>query len=174
MRTSLSALSYPSMSPSANSIISRARKYGYEDTIHIVQYLLKECSKARSEDERTEIVEKIFSVLNKNPMILVFEPEFRESVINKMNELEKHINNQHQALTKARFDEAILMMKKAIYLNVSNSVIRVKAIIHLNKVVNALDEYAVWNNRSRLTNQFTMLNSKLNEIKAHPCYKQSV
>lgn len=163
---------FPRVTP--NHMISRARKHGYEDTIHIVQYLLKECSKARSEDERTEIIEKIFSMLNKNPMILVFEPEFRESVINKMNELEKHINVQNQVLTKARFDEALVMMKKSIYLNVSNSVMRVKAINHLNKVVNTLDEYAVWNNRSRLSNQFNMLNIKLNEIKAHPCYKHSV
>ena len=163
------------MSPRANSsIITRARKYGYEDTIHIVQYLLKECSKAHSEDERTEIIEKIFSVLNKNPLILVFEPEFRASVINKMNELENHINVQNEALNKARFDEVILMMKKAIYLNVTNSVMRVKAINHLNKVVNTLDEYAVWNNRSRLSNQFNMLNTKLNEIKAHPCYYKQI
>lgn len=155
-----------------SSIMSRARKYGYEDTLHIMQYLLKECAKAPNGEERTQIIEKIFVVLNNNPLILVFEPEFRVSVINKMKELEQYIKNQNQTLSKARFNEAIVMMKKSIYLNISNSVLRIKAINYLNKVVNTLDEYAVWNSRESLSNQLKMLHIKMNEIKTHPCYKQ--
>ncbi len=155
-----------------NDMILRARKYGYEDTLHVIQYFLKECAKATSEDRRTIFVEKIFAILNKKPLILVFEPEFRLSVIMKMNEFHQHIHNQNQAHSKARYDEVLVMMKKSIYLNVCNHSMRNKAINHLNIVSRTLNRYARWNMRASLINEFNMLSQTLDAIKEHPCYRQ--
>lgn len=155
-----------------NDMILRARKYGYEEVLHIIQFLLKECAKAPSEDQRTKSVQKIFAILNRDPLILVFEPAFRLSVIMKINELEQHIHNRNQAVIRARYDEVLVMMKKSIYLNVCNHTMRNTAIKHLNIVSRTLNKYARWNMRASLINEFNMLKQTMENIKTHPCYRQ--
>ncbi len=157
-----------------SNMLKRARHFGYENSVHIIKYLLNECKNANFEDGRTEVAEKLFRFINDNPNILIYEPEFRSVVIDKMNEFEKHIQIQNRAFNSARFDEVIPMMKKAIFLNVRHSELRTEALLNLNKVAVTLNAYTKWNKRTSLIREFEDLKRKLDEIKAHPCYKQMV
>ena len=116
------------------NMLKRARQFGYENSVHIVKYLLNECKNANFEDGRTAVAEKLFQFINVNPSILIYEPEFREVVINKMNEFEKYIKIHNKAYNCARFDDVLLMMKKAVVLNVRHSQLRDEALLNINKV----------------------------------------
>ena len=156
------------------NMLKRARQFGYDNSVHIIKYLLNECKNANFENHKTTVAEKLFRFINQNPNILIYEPEFRSIVIDKMNDFEKHIQIQNRAYDCARFDEVIPMMKKAIFLNVCNSELSSEALLNLNKVAVTLNAYSKWNKRTLLLREFEDLKKTLNEIKAHPCYRQMV
>ncbi len=156
------------------NMLKRARQFGYENSVHIIKYLLNECKNANFEDGRTAVAEKLFRFINENPSILIYEPEFRSVVIDKMNEFQKHIEIQNRAFNSARFDEVIPMMKKAIFLNVRHSQLSAEALLNLNKVAVTLNAYPKWNKRTSLLKEFSILKENLDEIKNHPCYRQMV
>ncbi len=156
------------------NMLKRARQFGYENSVHIIKYLLNECKNANFEDGKTAVAEKLFRFINENPSILIYEPEFRSVVIDKMNEFQKHIEIQNRAFNSARFDEVIPMMKKAIFLNVRHSQLSSEALLNLNKVAVTLNAYTKWNKRTSLIREFSILKENLDEIKNHPCYKQMV
>lgn len=156
------------------NMLKRARQFGYDNSVHIIKYLLNECKNANFEDGRTAVAEKLFRFINENPSILIYEPEFRSVVIDKMNEFEKHIEIQNRAFKSARFDEVIPMMKKAIFLNVRHSQLSAEALCNLNKVAVTLNAYTKWNKRTSLLREFNTLKDTLDEIKNHPCYRQMV
>ncbi len=156
------------------NMLKRARKFGYENSVHIIKYLLNECKNTNFEDGRSAVAEQLFRLINENPNILIYEPEFRDVVVKKMNEFQKHIEIQNKAFDCARFDEVISMMRKAIFLNVRHSQHRVDALCNLNKVAVTLNAYSKWNKRTSLLREFNTLKEKLDDIKNHPCYRQMV
>ena len=91
--------------PQNENSIDRARKNGYDDTLYICSYLLGQINNAEYEDQRTEIAEKMFKILNKNPNILIYEPRIRNSVLNKIDYLTNHINNQTQEYNNKKYIE---------------------------------------------------------------------
>jgi hypothetical protein len=153
------------------NMLKRARQFGYENSVHILKYLLNECKNANFEDGKTAVAEKLFRFINENYSILIYEPEFREVVINKMNEFEKYIKIHNRAFNSARFDDVLLMMKKSVVLNIRHSELRDEALCNLNKVAVTLNAYSKWNKRTSLIREFEDLKVTLNEIKAHPCYR---
>ncbi len=157
-----------------SSMLKRARQFGYENSVHIIKYLLNECKNSNFEDGRTAVAEKLFRFINENPNILIYEPEFRDVVVKKMNEFQKHIEIQNRAFNSARFDEVIPMMKKAIFLNVRHSQLSTEALCNLNKVAVTLNAYTKWNKRTSLLREFSILKETLDELKNHPCYRQMV
>lgn len=141
--------------------IERARKLGYDNTIYVVRYLLNEFNKAQFEDEKTEIATQMFGYLNSNPSILVHEPKFRETVIKKINDINKLITVKDYLYKKAQYDKAIKMMKISMLGNIRNSKMRTDIYKHLNEISLILDDYSKWSNRTQLRNQ---MNKLLNNI----------
>ena len=90
--------------PSPSDDIQYPLEAKYKYTAHVIRYLIDECNKAQFEDQRIQIVEKIFNYLNKNPNILIYEPKFRNSVVNKMKEFENHINEQNNKYNKSKYN----------------------------------------------------------------------
>jgi hypothetical protein len=166
----------PSSNPSIqesnpqNSSLNRARTNGYEDAFYIIHHLLKECDKAPFEDQRVAITEKIFNHLIQNPTILIYDAEFRNSVINKMNQLETHISNRIEKLNKAEYDEAIKMMRLSLRLTVINSEMRASIYSNLKSIVQTLKHYQEWAKGEGLKNCFNSLRVVLNTIKTNPNY----
>jgi hypothetical protein len=142
----------------------------YQDTIYVLRYLLREMSNATFEDDKTKLTEKLFSYLIKNPIILIYEPKVREAIIKKMGEMRQYITLQTNTYDNIKFNEAILLMNKTIYLHVNNVKLRSKAFLYLNKVKKMLNCYSLWNQRDNLLKLFELLDTTLNDIKSHPNY----
>ena len=150
--------------------LARARSKGYDSTIHIVKYLIDECSSSKSLEERLDLATKIFETINKNPNILIYEPKFRQVVLNKMNEADELIRLRRDAFNKASYDNTLKMMKISMYTCVSNSVMRTKIYENIGTINNTLNEYTLWMNNSTLKKNIDSLNVTLESIKADPEY----
>jgi hypothetical protein len=150
--------------------LERARSEGYDSTIYIVKYLLEECENSKNPEDRIEIASKMFDILNKNPKILIYEPKFRNAVIDKLNEAEELIKRRKDAFNKAEYAKAIDMMKLSMRVHISNSKMRNKIYAHLGAINTILSDYAVWINSDTLKNNINNLKNTLKITETHPNY----
>lgn len=148
----------------------RAAKSGYDSTIHVVRFLIDEMNNAKFEDQRCDIAEKMFDILNKNPNILIYEPKFRTAVINKISEVEQHINKRSDKFQLEKQQEFIRMMAMSTRINVRNSTMRQKIYKHLGKIDKVLKEYKDWAYGTGLKVKIDNLNKTLELIKNNPSY----
>ena len=153
-----------------DSGIVRARANGYDDTVFVVRYLLNESDTATCSEDRLQIAEKMFDILNKNPNILIYEPKFRATVIKKMSELETIITKRTDGFNKAEYKKAINIMKLSMKAHITNSKIRANIYEHLDGINTELSDYNTWLKSSTLKTNFHSLNKTLDSIKNHPNY----
>jgi len=158
------------INPSIDEGMIRAFKTGYDSTIHIIRFLLEEMDNAKFEDQRCEIAEKMFTLLNKNPNILIYEPKFRDVVVNKLKEVQEHINKRSEKCQIQKQQELIRMMALSARIDVRNSTMRQKIYRHLSKINNILKDYKDWTYGTSLKNQINNLNKTLELIKNNPSY----
>jgi hypothetical protein len=158
------------INPSIDEGMIRAFKTGYDSTIHIIRFLLEEMDNAKFEDQRCEIAEKMFTLLNKNPNILIYEPKFRDVVVNKLIEVQEHINKRSEKCQIQKQQELIRMMALSARIDVRNSDMRQKIYKHLSKINNILKDYKVWTYGTSLKKQINNLNNTLELIKNNPSY----
>jgi hypothetical protein len=163
---------YPTTLPSSpiDDGMLRATKYGYDSTIHIIRFLLDEMNTSKFEDERCEIAGKMFDILNKNPNILIYEPKFREVVINKLNEVQDHINKRSDKFQIEKQQKIIRMMEISVQLDIHNSAMRHKIYKHLNDINTILKSYKDWASGDSLKNKINQLYLTLEHIKRNPSY----
>jgi hypothetical protein len=150
--------------------ITRARTYGYDNTIYIIKYILDECQSAKCSDDRTNIAIKAFDYLNKNPTILIYEPSFRIAVINKMNELNELMKKRVDGYNKAEYDKAINLMKMSMRVHITNSKMRNKIYTSLNAITNTLSDYKESMVNNKLSKTIKDLSDIIQSIKTHPNY----
>jgi hypothetical protein len=146
----------------------------YKHTTGIIRYLIDECNNAEFEDQRRQIVEKIFNYLNKNPNILIYEPKFRNSVINKMKEFENHINEQNNKYNKSKYNKLMSLVRVTLHENVRNSVMRLEIYKHFDAINAILADYESWSKSTPLMKQINELYKTLEMIKKHPFYVANV
>jgi hypothetical protein len=147
-----------------------ARKFGYDESFHVIAFLLKECENTKSEEERTKITEKLFNYLIQNPTILIYQPILRNAVMKKMMDLELYIQKRVQRFNHAKYDEAINMMNTASDVFIYNKKTRDNITSHLNELTDTLEKYKQWAKANTLMTAFTNLKITLATIKNDPNY----
>jgi hypothetical protein len=156
--------------PSPSDDIQYPLEAKYKYTAHVIRYLIDECNKAQFEDQRIQIVEKMFHHLIDNPSILIYEPKFRISVINKMKEIETHIHNRNKLYYSAKYNSILLAIRNSIRLNMRNSVMREKLYKHFNGINSTLAEYEEWSAAESLLKKTSELYNILESIKKSAYY----
>lgn len=151
----------------------KAVTYGYDSTIHIIRFLLGEINNAKFEDQRCEIAEKIFDILYTNPNILIYEPNFRIAVVNKLNEFQDIINKRSNNFEIGKQQRIIRMMSLSTRTDIRNSVMRQKIYKYLIKINNILKEYKEWSYGKSLKTKINSLHNTLELIKNNPNYVTS-
>jgi hypothetical protein len=137
--------------------ITRARENGYDNAVYVIRYLLDEFDSAKYEDQRSEIALKMFKYLNANPSILIYEPQFCESVLAKIDDINTVITTKEEMFKKADYSKAIKMMKMSMLINVRNSQMRTDIYKHLNEISSILDSYSNWSHRTELRSEMNTL-----------------
>ena len=163
-----SSPSPPSLPPSDDIQYPLESKYRY--TSHVIRYLVDECNKAQFEDQRIQIVENMFDHLINNPTILMYEPKFRISVINKMKEIETHIHSRNKLYYSAKYNSILLAIRNSMRLNVRNSVMREKLYKHFDGINTILAEYEEWSAGESLLKKTGELYNILESIKKSAYY----
>lgn len=153
-----------------NNALKRARQHGYDSTIYITRYLLDQCDKALTSDERMSIAQKMFENLNKNPTILVYEPKFRKAVLNKINEFDNYIKEGNTKYNKINYKNTLKMLKLSMRLNIRDSSKRDIIYRHFDQINKLLTSYEDLSTNTPLNHQMTKLMTTLDSIKRHPCY----
>ena len=162
--------STPSIQSETDVSILRSRSHGYDDTIHIVKYLLDELDRTRSVEQRTELAIKLFATLNANPSILIYEPSFRECAIQKMIELEQYIDLRLQNMKQSKYVEALMIFRQSVGDHIHHSQVRGEIDTHLRAIAQALGKYASWADAEKLRTEFAFLRATLDRIRNHPDY----
>jgi hypothetical protein len=147
-------------------------QFDYYDTMTIINNYIEELKNTTSNDKRTEIVEKIFEEIIINPNILIYEPDFRNSVITKIYQLEKYIDARIKEFNKADYYKALDMMKVSISNHIKNSDIKNKIIGNINNISELIGEYEMWAKCNRLKSLFNILWATIENVKFHPNYVQ--
>ena len=168
--TSSPSPSAPSYLPPLSDDIQHPLETNYKYTTHVIRYLVDECNKAQFEDQRIQIVEKMFDHLNNNPAILMYEPKFRKSVINKMNEIKTHIYNRNKLYYSAKYKSMLLAIRNSMRLNVRNSVMREKLNKHFDGINAILSEYEKWSDSESLLKQIYELYNTIESLKKSAYY----
>jgi len=150
--------------------IARARKNGYDNTVFVVRYLLGECENASHSEERLQIVEKIFTMLNKDYNILIYEPNFRSAVISKVKEADILIKMRTDRLNRAEYNKALTLMKVSMLGNVSNNTMRNKIYSHIECINDIILDYTKWLKFGTLKTAINNLMAVLDHIKNDPNY----
>lgn len=130
--------------PQVENKIEKARRLGYDHTIHITRYLLSQIEKMDYEDQRCDIAEQLFDVLSENPIVFTYEPAIKAAIQNKIKELNEHIDKRNQNFKNARYNAAITLMKISMRSNINNSKMRSKIYKHLDGISSVLDQYKDW------------------------------
>lgn len=146
--------------------IIRAREKGYDNALYVIRYLLDEFDTAKFEDERTDVALKIFKFLNTNPSILINEPKFCQSVLEKIDDINHQITSKEEMFQKADYAKAIKMMKTSMLVNVRNSKMRTDIYKHLNDISSILNDYSTWSHRTELRTEMNKLVSTVNTLKS--------
>ena len=168
--TSTPSAPLSSIPPSPSDDIQYPLESKYRYTSHVIRYLVDECNKAQFEDQRIQIVEKIFDHLINNPTILIYEPKFRISVINKMKEIETHIHSRNKLYYSAKYNSILLAIRNSMRLNVRNSVMREKLYKHFDGINSILAEYEEWSAGESLLKKTSELYNILESIKKSAYY----
>jgi hypothetical protein len=150
--------------------ILRARRHGYDDTIYVVKYLLDETDRTRSVEERTELAIKMFAAINANPSILIYEPTFRECVIQKMKSLEDELDNRMNTFKGSKYIEALTIFRQSVGDHISHSQIRSEIDNHLRNIARSLGNYAGWAAAEKLRTEFAFIRATMERIQGHPDY----
>ena len=149
--------------------ILRAHKNGYNNIVIIIQYIINKCNTA-TQNEKTILIEKLFSIINKNPNILIFEPRFREVIINKMNEFERQIDIRSEEFKNAKINNSIDTLKLSILSTIKDVELRDIICGKFDSIKQDLFAYEYWCNGILLKEQINNLRKTLEEIKTHPSY----
>ena len=142
----------------------------YKYTSNVIRYLVNECNNATFEDQRSQIVQKMFEHLNKNPTILIYEQKFRRSVINKLKEFEDYINTRVDDYNNAKYHTIINNMKISIHQTMRNKAMLSEVNKYLNAINVVFTEYEEWYKGRSLMNQIKLLYHTLERIKKDPSY----
>jgi hypothetical protein len=149
---------------------TNAFKHNYYGTISIIRNLLDKTKLDFNDENKTLATEKIFEHILANPNVLIYEPKFRNSIINRINDIEKVIAVRKIALKNAKYDEAFNMIKKSINTHISHSEIRDKIDNNLNKITKLINNYNTWVDRQSLIVTMNSLKTLLEELKNDPNY----
>jgi hypothetical protein len=168
-RKRIRAIAREEESGNAGSILERAKSNGYNDTLHIIQYLLTRCNEAKFEDEKCEIVKEILTHLILNPSILIYESKFRSAVLDKIAEIETHIQDRRTSYNKANYKEALDVLMISMRVNIRNSKIRQNMYRHIQEIRKSLNHYERWTDSS-LKTTIKQMRDVLENIKEHPEY----
>lgn len=152
------------------SRFERAAKYGYDNDMIIIRYLLFRFENVKYEEERCKIAEKLFQYLNDYPTILVYESSLRNIVLNKMDEFDEYVEARREKYNEADYLRTLDGLSKSIRECVTHSRMRAAIDTKIREINNMLHNYELWMAGKGLRVRMANLRATISSLAKHPNY----
>jgi len=153
--------------PSPSSKPSSLRYIG---TISTLRQYLYMSENTQDEEEKINLCTTIYETLVKDPTILIYEPKFREAVIEKMNNLDKFITIRRLNMNKSGFNTHTDELKNIIHSHIRAKKTRDAMLKNLKELQSLYNEYASWSRYDRFRSAIRALRATLENLKQYPEY----
>ena len=160
-------------SPCVSSIDIKAKtrpEAVYYGTVVYINHLLDLSAQVKSVVKKNQILLRMFSHLIANPTILIHVPFFRNSILNKIQEIEEQIIARKNKMSGTRYTEALETMRRSIERRIRYSDRKRSIIGHLNLLSDEIDNYNFWVESVECMAVMKTLRTVIEDIKDHPEY----
>lgn len=141
----------------------------YYGTVVYINHLLTLSEHVRSETKKNQILFKMFEHLISNPMILIHIPFFRNSIIDKIEQIEGQIN-KYKNMSLTMYADKINTIRHTIKNSLKHSERKTAIMRRLNLVSDEIDDYNFWIESIECMSIMKTLRKVIEEIKTHPEY----
>ncbi len=142
----------------------------YYGTVVYINHLLDLSAQVKSVVKKNQILLRMFSHLIANPTILIHVPFFRNSILNKIQEIEEQIIARKNKMSGTRYTEALETMRRSIERRIRYSDRKRSIIGHLNLLSDEIDNYNFWVESVECMAVMKTLRTVIEDIKDHPEY----
>lgn len=134
----------------------------------VLSYLLDRTNSIHNEDERSKATDELFRYINKHSKILINDPSFRQCVREKIVQLEMYVRQRRVNYSKARYPEALDILKKSMTAHIRHNSIRKEMLSKIDHMSGLLIEYQSWMREDSLIKTMRETMRIIDEIEGNP------
>jgi hypothetical protein len=144
----------------------------YQGSILYLNHLLHSIEQEIMVERKKKYLNKFLKHLLCDPTILIYEPQFRFIVEQKLDEIEQQLHYYHLSFRSTQLLKKMKKMRQSILTNISHNEIRTAMVQKMNEVTGLMITYQHWAKSSNLQNLVKSLRTLLSQLKNHPEYIQ--
>jgi hypothetical protein len=144
----------------------------YEGSLLYISHLLNSVEEERTVERKKKHLKKFLKHLLCDPTILIYEPQFRCIVEQKLDDIEQQLQYYHLSFRSTQLLKRMKKMRQSILDNISHNDIRTIMVQKMNEVTGLMITYQHWAKSSNLHHLVKTLRTLLERLKEHPDYVQ--
>lgn len=168
----LSESASPPVTSSLAPLPNEKHVHEYQGSILYIRHLLQSIESATVTEQKKKYLNKLLKHLICDPSILIYEPQFRQVVEGKLEDIEKQLRYHHLSFRSTQLLKRMKKMRQSILNNVSHSGIRMEMMQKMNEVTGLMITYQHWAKSDNLCDLVQTLRTLLQQLKLHPGYVQ--
>ena len=161
-----------SVNPPNNVVPNEKHVHEYQGSILYIRHLLESIESASVTEQKKKHLTKLLKHLICDPTILIYEPQFRQVVEGKLEDIEKQLRYHHLSFRSTQLLKRMKKMRQSILDNVSHSGIRTEMVQKMNEVTGLMITYQHWAKSDNLCDLVQTLRTLLQQLRLHPGYVQ--
>jgi hypothetical protein len=142
----------------------------YYGTVVYLNHLMDLTTQVKSIVKKNQILLQMFTHLISNPTILIQVPFFRDSIINKIDEIEEQLIMRKNKTSAHKYTEMLDTMRRSLERRIRYSDKKRTIISRLNLLSDEIDNYNFWAESVECLAVMKTLRNVLEDIKDHPEY----
>jgi hypothetical protein len=159
--------------PPSTSLVPRStNQQKYEGSVLYISHLLNSVEEENTVERKKKHLKKFLKHLVCDPTILIYEPQFRHIVEQKLDDIEQQLQYYHLSFRSTQLLKKMKKMRQSILDNISHNDIRTAMVQKMNEVTGLMITYQHWAKSSNLHHLVKTLRTLLERLKDHPEYVQ--
>lgn len=156
--------------PSIDIKVKTSPDAAYYGTVVYLNHLMDLSTQIKSIVKKNQILLHMFTHLISNPTILIQVPYFRNSIINKINEIEEQLIMRKNKMSVSKYTEMLDTMRRSLERRIRYSDRKRTIISHINLLSDEIDNYNFWAESVECLAVIKTLRNIIEDIKDHPEY----
>jgi hypothetical protein len=154
-----------------NDIMSKTRpEVAYYGTVVYLNHLMDLSVQIKSIVKKNQILLQMFTHLISNPTILIHVPFFRNSIVNKIDDIEEQLISRKNKMSAHKYTEMLDTMRRSLERRICHSDRKRTIISRINLLSDEIDNYNFWTESIECLAVIRTLRNVLEDIKDHSEY----